>query len=204
MLRNYLLILISYIFPFALSAMSAEEAMSKTAQKIADAPGITAMFTAVGQTSAPISGKLTISKEKFSMLGDDFGVWYNGNCLWNYAKQTGETTLSIPTSEELMEINPLDVISNYSTHYKATKISDKNNKIIIKLTAKSKGASVQTALLTVNTSTWLPEEISATFSNSTTLQISIASAKVSAAVPAQSTFQYPASKYPGIDVIDLR
>lgn len=203
-MKHHFLLFIALIIPFALSATSAEEAMSKTAQKIADSPGIIAKFTAVGVNESSVGGTLTISKEKFSMVGADFGVWYNGDCLWSYTKQTGETTLSIPTSDELLEINPLDVISNYSAHYKASKLSDKNNKIIIKLTAKSKAISVQTAILSINTSTWLPEEITATFSNSSTMLISIASAKVSAAAPPQSTFQYPASKYPGIEVIDLR
>lgn len=203
MIKQILTILLTAILPLAASATSAQQALDKASAKINGAGSVTAKFTATSNGVAA-SGTITIAKQKFCMVGADFGVWYNGNDLWSYSQQAGETTLTYPIGDELLEINPFDIIRNYSAVYTASKISEADGKCVVKLQAKKQSNMVSSALVTIDTSTWLPTAIDATFSNSSTMKITISDAKISDKAPASSTFEYPANKYPGVEVIDLR
>ncbi|MDE7375326.1 MAG: hypothetical protein K2N16_00590 [Muribaculaceae bacterium] len=203
MIKKLLTIMLAAILPLAASAASAKQALDKASAKINDAGSVTAKFTATsnGITAA---GSITIAKQKFNMIGADFGVWYNGNDLWSYSKDAGETTLTYPIGDELLEINPFDIIHNYSALYTVSKVSEAGGKCVVKLKSIKQNNMVSTALVTIDTSTWLPTAIEATFTNGSTMKIAITDAKVSDKAPAASTFEYPANKYPGVEVIDLR
>lgn len=203
MIKHILTIILAALLPIAASAVTAKDALDKTSQKVNSAGAVTAKFTATGD-GATISGTLTMAKQKFCMLGDDFGVWYNGTDLWSYSVQAGETSLSCPLADELMEINPFYIIRNYSNIYTASKVSEGKGKYVVKLQSVKKGAMVSTAIVTIDTSTWLPARIDVTFANGNTLAIAISDAVISDKAPGASTFEYPANKYPAIEVIDLR
>lgn len=203
MIKHLLTIIITVLLPLAASAVSAKQALDKTSATINGAGSVTAKFTATTDGGS-LSGTLTIAKQKFNMIGQDFGVWYNGNDLWSYSKQAGETTLSYPVGDELLEINPFDIIRNYATLYSASKVSEGHGKCVVKLASIKQGSMVNTAMLTIDTATWLPTSIDVTFTNGATMKIAITEAKVSDKAPAASAFEYPANKYPGIEVIDLR
>lgn len=203
MIKQILTIILAAVLPVAASAASAKQTLDKTCAKINGAGSVTAKFTAE-YNGAPVSGSITIAKQKFNMVGPDFGTWYNGNDLWSYSKQAGETTLTYPIGDELLEINPFDIIRNYSSMYTASKVSESNGQCVVKLQSIKQGQMVSVALVTIDTSTWLPTAIDATFTNGTSMKIAISDAKVSDKAPAASVFEYPADKYPGVEVIDLR
>lgn len=203
MIRHILTIILTALLPIGASAVTAQQALDKTSAKINGAGSVTAKFTAAVDGGA-ISGSMTIAKQKFNMIGQDFGVWYNGNDLWSYNKLAGETTLSYPVGDELLEINPFDIIRNYSAMYSASKVSEANGKCVVKLQSLKQGQMVSKALVSIDTSTWLPTSIDVTFVNGGSMKITITDAKVSDKAPSASTFEYPANKYPGVEVIDLR
>lgn len=203
MIKHILTIILAALLPIGASALTAQQALDKTSAKINGAGSVTAKFTATIDAGA-ISGSMTIAKQKFNMVGQDFGVWYNGNDLWSYSKQAGETTLSYPVGDELLEINPFDIISHHSSLYSATKVSEGQGKCIVKLQSIKQGSMLSHAIVTIDTSTWLPTSIDVTFTNGSAMSIDITDAKVSNKAPAAAVFEYPASKYPGVEVIDLR
>lgn len=203
MIKKILTIMLAAILPFAASAASAKQALDKASANINGAGSVTASFTATSD-GGTVYGTITIAKQKFNMIGQDFGVWYNGTDLWSYSKQAGETTLSNPVGDELLEINPFDILRSYSSMFSVYKVSEANGKCVVRLQSSKPGQMVSSALVTIDTSTWLPTAIDATFTNGMSINIAIADAKVSDKAPAASAFEYPANKYPGIEVIDLR
>lgn len=201
-----LLLAITLILPLALMAgnPNASTILSKTTSNLNSAKGYTADFSATTGDGETLTGKLTLAKEKFSMVGQGFGVWFNGSDMWSYTEGTGEVSLTSPTSEELMETNPFDIINNYAEYYNAKTISSGNGKYVIQLTAKGKNSPVKSAAVEINAATYLPSSIVATFPNSSTIQISISNTKASETAPAASAFVFPQTKYPGVEVVDLR
>ena len=186
------------LMPFlASAALTAQEAINKAAKKIDDAGAITAKF------NGSMIGTLISSGDKFSIVADGFGVWYNGTDMWSFSSRAGETTLTSPTPSELLETNPLEIIKVHSSKYNAAKISEKNGKYTLKLTPKSKGENVKEATLVLDTATWLPASIDILFNNGSNFIINILSITEGKSAPA-STFVYPQNNYPGIEVIDLR
>lgn len=183
--------------------MTADQVLQKTARQISKAPSLSATFTATTGDGARTSGTYTMSGKCFSLVSGNYASWYDGSNLWSYSRASGETSLTAPTAEELIEINPLQVISGNSRSYKAKMISQDKNKYVLELTPLSKSSSVSRAIVTISARTWLPVSVDASFSNSARISISIPSAKIGKALP-KSTFTYPAARYKGVEVIDLR
>ncbi len=183
--------------------MTADQVLQKTARQISKAPSLSATFTATTGDGARTSGTYTMSGRCFSLVSGNYASWYDGSNLWSYSRASGETSLTAPTAEELIEINPLQVITGNSRSYKAKMISQDKNKYVLELTPLSKSSSVSRAIVTISARTWLPVSVDASFSNSARISISIPSAKIGKALP-KSTFTYPAARYKGVEVIDLR
>lgn len=190
-------ILLTILAPLLMMAADANTILAKASNKLTSAKSVTAKFT------GSASGTITVSGSKFTMNAGGNGVWYDGTNMWTYSKKVNETSLSNPTQAELMESNPMEVIRCYKTAFDAKKIKEAGGKATLKLTPKKKGTSVKEATLVVNTSTWLPSSIDVIFSNNQRMTFNITSISVGGAL-SSSTFVYPASKYKGVEVVDLR
>lgn len=199
--------LISILFTIAAIAqalaVTADEAIAKAIAAINSAPAITARFTAA-MPDGSSTGQMTLARERFAIVAGNYGVWYDGTDMCSYYSTTGEASLTTPTPEELMEANPFDIISHCKSNFKAAIISDKAGRCTLRLTPLSKKASVKTATITLDTRTWLPTRVNATFDNGSDMKIEISDAKVLKSAPAKSAFQFPKEKYPGVEIIDLR
>lgn len=186
-------------------AIDADQAMAKAIAAVSGAPAIEADFVATAADGATAKGQMVIAREKFAMVTPEYGSWYDGTSLWAYYKHTGEASLTIPTAEELMEINPFDMITHSPAVFKSAMGADSGTTCTVKLTPLKPGASaIKSATLVIDKSTWLPVSVHAVFSNGAGVKISITSARVLASAPAISEFRFPQAKYPGVEVVDLR
>ena len=189
--------------PLSTEAITADQVLAKTVAKINGSPSISASFTATTGDGARTTGTYTMSGRCFSLVSNDYASWYDGSNLWSYSRASGETSLSAPTADELIEINPLEVISSSSKSFKAKLLKQDSSKYTLELTPVRKDASVSRAIVTISAQTWLPVSVDASFSNSARMSIAIPSAKIGNALP-KSAFTYPAARYKGVEVIDLR
>lgn len=178
-------------------AATAQDVLAKASEKLNAAKSLTANF------SGSAAGTLTVSGDKFAITAGGFGIWYNGEDMWTYSKSAGETSITTPTPSELLETNPIEIIKSYSNKFDAEKVKEEGSNYTIKLTPKGKGNNVRSATLVINTKTWMPSSIDMIFANDTRMAINIDNISSNAAV-APNTFVYPAAKYPGIEVVDLR
>lgn len=195
--------LASFFIAFQSHALSSEEIMKRTAANVNGAPSMTFRFTATTGDGARTTGTLTMCRSRFVMQTAVQSVWYDGRSLWSYAPSAGETNLSEPLPEELLEINPFDILNQHASLYSIKKLSPVGKDERIELTARKKSMAVRRAVLVVNHATMLPTAIDVTFSNSARMSIVISSAQKGKALPA-SAFTYPKAKYPKVKVIDLR
>lgn len=192
-----LTLLWALMLPFMAAALSPQEVLKKAADKINTSAAITARFN--GSTH----GTLTSSGKKFSIVANGFGIWYDGKNMWTYSSNAGETSLTSPTPQELLETNPLEIIKANAAKYTATKVKESGSLYTLKLTPKSKADNVKTATLVIDTSTWFPSGIDITFTNNSRFAVNISSITAGQS-PAASAFVYPESAYPGVEVVDLR
>ncbi len=184
--------------------ISAAQVMSNTIKAINAAPSLQAQFTAITSDRSSASGTLVMRGDRFSMVTPDFGTWYDGSSMWSYYKKSGETSLTTPTDEELLEANPFFIVNNYLSYYKPRITKHAAGIYVIRLEPKSKNTTIKGADITIESSSWLPKAVKATFSNGSGISVDIKSMQVLSHPLPYSAFAYPASKYPGIEVIDLR
>lgn len=185
-------------------AMSADEVLKRASSALTSGNGVTAAFTAVSDGGNALKGTFSMAGRKFALITPEYASWYNGSDLWSFSDQTGETTLSTPTADELLEINPFEIVSRYSQSFTAKGVKAPDGKEAVALTPKSKNATVKRAVVTVSKSTWLPTSIVIDFASGGNITVNVTSISKPAAPIGQTVFEYPLMMYQGVEVIDLR
>jgi outer membrane lipoprotein carrier protein lolA len=186
-----------------MSAATASEIMNKAARKAKSAQTISGTFS-VTTSGKTFNGSLKASGSKFSFLTPMASSWYNGKNMWTYNASSKETTLVTPTASEIAESNPFEYLRTYSANYNAT-FSNKKiaGKYVIVLLPKSKRNTIKSVEVSLNGKTLKPERFVITPRSGASTTINVKSLEYSGAVKA-SEFEYPKSKYPGVQIIDLR
>ena len=188
---------------YSQNKLTADQVLSKSVALLTNAKGISADFTISGGGN---SGKGTIKSagSKFNVVMPTFEVWFNGKNMYTYNKRSSETTLVAPTTSEIAEANPLMYVKgaqgNYTASFSAEK---KNGKFIIDLVPKKRTNDVKKLTLTIRASDYLPEKIVAIPKSGSQIVIAISQLKTNQNF-STSVFEYPKSKYPKVEVIDLR
>ncbi len=205
-MRRIIYMLISLICSAATAQgqTSASQVLANAIKTINAAPSIEAKFRAKASDGSNVEGTLCMRRDRFSIVTKSFATWYDGSSMWSYSESAGETTLSIPTDDELLEANPFFIIDQYSTYYKPRISQHANGAYIIHLEPTSKNAPLKSADVTIKEANWLPSAVKATFANGQAMHIDITSINVLKSPLPITEFTYPASKYPGVEVIDLR
>lgn len=183
--------------------VTATRLLERVASKINTAPSVSVKFTISG-AEGPVNGTMTIAKERFVMNTPDMSVWFNGNTQWTYLKSSSEVSITEPTSSELMESNPFVIINHYRDSYTCRKLSSNGNRQRVELTPR-KGvySSIKSAVITIDTTTDSPTDVSVSFSEGSAISVSVTSMTVGKGVPL-TTFDYDPKKYPAKEIIDLR
>ncbi|MCH5222411.1 MAG: outer membrane lipoprotein carrier protein LolA [Muribaculaceae bacterium] len=188
---------------FSQNKLTADQVLAKSVALLTNAKGISADFSISGGGT---SGKGTIksSGTKFNVVMPTFEVWFNGKNMYTYNKRSSETTLVAPTASEIAESNPLMYVKGAQGSYTASFSAEKKTgKYIIDLVPKKKTNEMKKLTLTIRASDYSPEKIVAVPKSGSQIVISISQLKTNQNFTA-SVFEYPKSKYPKVEVIDLR
>ncbi|MDE5883261.1 MAG: hypothetical protein K2H60_16185 [Muribaculaceae bacterium] len=183
-------------------ALTPEQVAQKAAAVITDAKGITATFT-ISANGRSSKGTIKSSGNKFSVLLPEVSSWYNGKDLYVYNQRTSETTVTVPTAQELLESNPLLYVKGgaggYSYSFSPVK---RTGKYVVDLVPRSKKSGIKKLTFTINAANFQTERIAVSVGGGLTT-IDVTSFKTSGALAA-SEFEYPRSQYPKAEVVDLR
>lgn len=186
----------------SMAAMTPEQVAQKAAAVVSGSKSISATFTINGN-GRKSTGSIKGSGNKFVVALPEVTTWYNGKSLYTYNPRIGETTVITPTAAELMESNPLLYVkgggTNYSYKFSPVK---RNGKYVIDLFPVKDNSGIRKLTFTVNSGNFYPEKIVVTTSGGA-MTIDVTSFKPGAAV-ADSEFEYPKTKYPKAEIIDLR
>lgn len=187
----------------AQGTLTALQVLDKTSAVLTNPKGIDSKFTISGN-GANGSGIIKTLGGKFNVKLPDVEIWYNGNDLFTYNKRSDETTVVYPTAEELAESNPLAYVygakKNYNVAYSTVK---KNDRYVLELTPNSKRADVKRITLTIRSKDFVPEKMVLEPRSGSPVTIEISSCVIGSKAVA-SDFEYPKSKYPKAEIVDLR
>lgn len=185
------------------SAQTASEVLGKAAAKIKAAKGISCRFAVTGNAGG-VSGNLQAAGQRFSITSASSSVWYDGKTMWTLNPSSKEVTVTAPTSSEVAETNPLTYVQGYQAGYKVTfsKRKDSSHYLVL-LNPKRKNTGVKAVEIDVNKKSYMPSKIIVRFDDDRRAYISISGLSYNAKVSAAS-FTFPASRYKGYEIVDLR
>lgn len=197
----FILMFLIFVSSFHAFALTAEEVAKKTAAVVSASKGVSASFT-ITSNGRSAKGTVKTSGSKFAVSTPQVSTWYNGKSLYTYNPRTNETTVTTPTRQELMESNPLLYV-NAGTGFRYTfNPVKRNGKYVVDITPVKKNSGITKLTVTVNSTTFYPEKISVTAGGSTTT-VDVTSFKTTTGgTPAE--FEYPKSRYPKAEIVDLR
>lgn len=189
---------------FSLSAAeTADGLLKKAAAGVNATSGLTASFT-IDYGSQKVGGTIQAAGKKFALQTSSSSTWYDGKSMWTYNVRNGETTLMTPTAQEVAEANPLSIVNSYSTNFTAVfaKTQTKGSKTIV-LTPKSKKLGYKSVHVTIPDGSVFPSKLVIIPSSGQRVTVSISQVKKDIKLT-DATFVYPKSKYPKVEIVDLR
>lgn len=196
--------LLAFILPIsAKNDPKAGEVLDKVSSSIAKSNGIEAGYTLLSN-QGNASGTILLKGQKFRMDGGGITTWFDGKTQWTYIKANEEVNVSVPTKQELQNINPYAFLYMYKKGFAykmgpTTKVGkQKVYEIVLNSTGKS--AQVQITLL-IDQATYQPLQIKMIEGNIHSV-ININSFKKKKL--ADSTFAFKKSYAPKAEIIDLR
>ncbi len=206
MIRKILIILSIVILGASAAASAAETAdgmLRKAATSISGSSGLTASFT-LDYGSQKVSGTMKAAGRKFALQTSSSSTWYDGKNMWTYNAKNAETTLMNPTAQEVAEANPLSIVNSYSSNFTAAfaKGQAKGSKTII-LTPKSKQMGYKSVHVTIPDGAVYPSKLVIVPISGQKVTVTISQVKSGQKLP-DSSFVYPKSKYPKVEIVDLR
>lgn len=197
----WLLVLMSAVMPAY--AINASQVLDRAASSLAKSKGVTAAYTLVSG-SARQSGSIKSKGKKFVITAGGVTTWYDGHTQWNLNAASGEVTVSTPTAQELASGNPYLLVTSYKTHYTLKPLKSKiPGTYAIQLSPKSAQNPVKQAVIYIRSSDYMPCRLDVTPRKGSVTSVMITSIKKGVSL-ADSDFVFPKSRYPKVEVIDLR
>ena len=193
-----LLVMLMIAAPSLRAASSAADLLKQSAAKLRAMPCMHVAYTATVDGHS-FQGMLIRQDRMFTISADGMHTWFDGKTQWTFSRQIGEVNIVTPTPDELQQIDPLSILTSFSSDYAVRSLGTDR----IELTPRSTAGDIRKADITFDTSTLYPHTIRLTMSNRQTLTIrvdQITSSKKQSA----SIFRYDPKTHPGVNVVDLR
>lgn len=202
-MKKIILIAVALLTAFSATAVETADAfLGRVAAKLKSSPSIVASYR-LTTDGASQRGTLTVAGNCFTIDAPGLKSWYDGKTQWTYSSQTGEVNITEPSPEEVEQINPFAVINAFRQGYKSQFVPAAAGLKKIKMTSSVPGNDISNVLLTVSDKTLDPAEIVLTLSSNQVIIIRIDSVKAGVKMP-PSSFRFDKSKFPGVEVVDLR
>ena len=197
-----MVLLVLAAWTYADAADSGVDIMRRCASKFSDAKSINVDF-AIAHSNGSDKGTLTMSKKLFRIETPALSIWFDGKTQWTYMADNNEVNVTEPTGEELMESNPFEVISLFSTHFNCRELQSSPSNNIVELTPKNQDMTILSAKLSIRKSTVWPTAMTIVFDGGNTTSVSISKVTTGNSLPA-SQFRYDSRTHPNAEIIDLR
>lgn len=151
-------------------------------------------------------GKLKLKSNRFFLSMESLDLFFDGKTQWTFMKDLNEVSISEPTKEEMLQLNPMLMINEFGkTHnvqFDADSEKDKQN-FLFNLFPKEKTFDHFKVAIVVQKDTKQVKKISIRYKNGTSTTF-VSSNFNSAAKLIDSDFVFDDKKYPNVEINDLR
>jgi outer membrane lipoprotein-sorting protein len=194
------------------SDAAAKNILDKTSQTIQKTTGIKAEFSLQIKSSQTerqetTNGSLWLkgNKLKISLNGTD--IFFDGKTQWIYVEENNEVTIGIPTEEELLEINPVAIISSYKKGYmlkkEDDKVTDGKPVYVINVYPEDRSKPYHRIELIIEKSTHNILQINTFGKNGVDISVKVTKYATNQNL-ADNIFVFDTKKYTTVEIIDLR
>lgn len=191
---------------------SAKDILDRSLTAFTNAGGVKASFLFTledtrNKMNETFNGNISMKSDKFFLETPDFLVWYNGENQWMYMKEDNEVNLMKPDVDDNSQmLSPVAILSLYKKgfnyKYKGEKTVDKKNIHEIELVPQQKN-DWKMVVVQIDKSTNLPSNIVIKYTNGINNIVKIVKYQTNLSFP-DSFFSFDKSKYPQVEIIDLR
>jgi outer membrane lipoprotein carrier protein len=155
-------------------------------------------------TNDTLSGSVILSKDKYKLDLPDNTTWFNGETSWSYLPAEKEVTITkADKKDKSFQNRPSAIFSMYKDGYKSRLIEESSDSYLIDLYPEDLKSDLLRVRLSIGKSllNLIRLEYKKKDGIVATLFVSEYNLKVK---PLPDTFVFQASKYKGVEVIDMR
>jgi outer membrane lipoprotein-sorting protein len=190
-----------------------DQAAIKILDRFADnalkAPSVSMKFKLINKnqtdnTLDTIAGSVILNKDKYKLDLPDNIVWFNGETSWSYLPAEQEVTITRANKKDnSFQSRPSMIFTMYKKDYKSRLIEEKTDSYIIDLYPEDIKSDIVRVRLSIGKA--LLDLISLEYKRKdgiiSTLYVLEYNLKLK---PDAATFVFPAEKYKGAEVVDMR
>lgn len=205
------IVLVVFLFSFATAfsqkQKEAKDLLDKATEKLQSKQGSELSFSSstfhFNQLKGEVDGHLYIKGESFMLKTEEMQTWYDGETQWSLIFDMEEVNITNPTEEELLEINPYQLLQLYQKGYSYVLGQEKSNNQEIILKAQDKFRNYQVIRVWLNKTSFEPTSLQVETRDNTTNKIIIRQIKTNVRL-VDSLFKFNKASFPEVDIIDLR
>jgi outer membrane lipoprotein-sorting protein len=176
----------------------AEKILDKVSVFLSNPEGVRIDFT------GSENGYLIMKGEKFYLNTQSIQSWYDGKTQWSYLTDNEEVNISSPTKEEIQAISPYHLLKRYKSDYTYIYIgqSKRKGKLVHEINLTSKSDIINDIKLIISDDN-KPVAILFYRNNKLMSEVNITSLQTDSKID-DKQFRFDKTKYPQVEIIDLR
>ncbi len=176
----------------------AEKILDKVSVFLSNPEGVRIDFT------GSENGYLIMKGEKFYLNNQSIQSWYDGKTQWSYLTDNEEVNISSPTKEEIQAISPYHLLKRYKSDYTYIYIgqSKQKGKLVHEINLTSKSDIINDINLIISDDN-KPVAILFYRNNKLMSEVNITSLQTDSKID-DKLFRFDKTKYPQVEIIDLR
>lgn len=176
----------------------AEKILDKVSVFLSNPEGVRIDFT------GSENGYLIMKGEKFYLNTQSIQSWYDGKTQWSYLTDNEEVNISSPTKEEIQAISPYHLLKRYKSDYTYIYIgqSKQKGKLVHEINLTSKSDIINDIKLIISDDN-KPVAILFYRNNKLMSEVNITSLQTDSKID-DKLFRFDKTKYPQVEIIDLR
>ena len=212
-MRNIFILLFFILIPFiTLKSQSDQAAVSildKFSSAAISAPSVSIDFLLITDDQMEnyrdtITGSVILSKDSYKLDLPDNIIWYNGKTSWSYLPAEREVTITEPDKDDdSFQSRPSSIFTMYKSGYKCRLLQEKTNSWLIDLYPEDTKEELIRVRLNIEKPSL--KLLSAEYQrrDGITLTLSVKDYDLGKTTE-PDMFSFTASKYKGVEVIDMR
>lgn len=183
----------------------AKALLDEATNKLRQNQGIQAAFV-ISSEQIEANVTLYMDNNRFVIAMEGMKIWFDGETQWTYMDNTQEVTVSNPTPEELVLLNPYSLLESYQTGYDISLMGNYQSKTFyeVRMKAQTEAQPYQQVSVMLNKRTMHPIRIKYKTQGINEEAVVMITEYHTKKQYTDDFFQFNPAEYPQAEVIDLR